>query len=123
MIRASYESDAGKRKQVPPEAYETIPHMPFEEYSERCKHFPKMKRENGILKAPLHTNGDSMQWGAPAPQGLHYFLGWAGRDPDNQIIILADFERYEAAAKRAARIQDGAKHPILDQLPEFPPKL
>ena len=29
-----------------------------------------------------------MQWGAPAHQGLHYFFDWAGRDPDNEIIIL-----------------------------------
>ena len=39
------------------------------------------------------------------------------------VYVLADFERYKAAAKRAARIKDGMKHPIFDQLPEFPPKL
>ena len=39
------------------------------------------------------------------------------------VYILADFERYKAAAKRAARIKDGTKHPIFDQLPDFPPKL
>jgi 4-hydroxybutyryl-CoA dehydratase/vinylacetyl-CoA-Delta-isomerase len=39
------------------------------------------------------------------------------------VYILADFERYKAAAKRAARIEDGTKHPMFDQLPEFPPKL
>jgi 4-hydroxybutyryl-CoA dehydratase/vinylacetyl-CoA-Delta-isomerase len=39
------------------------------------------------------------------------------------VYVLADFERYKAAAKRAARIKDGTKHPIFDQLPEFPPKL
>jgi enoyl-CoA hydratase/carnithine racemase len=88
MIRANYESDAGKRKEVPPEELGTIPHMPFEEYSERLKHCFLMKRENGILEARLHTNGDSMQWGAPAHQGLHYFFDWAGRDPDNEVIIL-----------------------------------
>ena len=88
MIRANYESDAGKRKEVPPEELGTIPHMPFEEYSEKLKHCFQMKRENGILEARLHTNGDSMQWGAPAHQGLHYFFDWAGRDPDNEVIIL-----------------------------------
>jgi hypothetical protein len=184
MIRANYESDAGKRKEIPPEEIGTIPHLPFEEYSERLKHCLLMKRETGILQARLHTNGDSMQWGAPAHQGLHCFFDWAGRDPDNEIIILggtgkdftkgvgrikdgkrepayefasapevawrmyefyedvltiqaegslaaqrasvlamADFARYKAAANRAARIKDGSKHPIFDQLPEFPPKL
>ena len=88
MIRPNYESDAGKRKEIPPEELGTIPHMPFEEYSEKLKHCFMMKRENGILEARLHTNGDSLQWGAPAHQGLHYFFDWAGRDPDNEVIIL-----------------------------------
>jgi 4-hydroxybutyryl-CoA dehydratase/vinylacetyl-CoA-Delta-isomerase len=39
------------------------------------------------------------------------------------IYALADFERYKAAAKRAARIKDGIGHPLFDELPEFPPKL
>lgn len=39
------------------------------------------------------------------------------------IYVLADFERYKAAAKRAARIKDGTEHPIYSQLPEFPPRL
>ena len=36
------------------------------------------------------------------------------------IYTLADFERYKAAAKRAAKIKDGTEHPIFSQLPEFP---
>jgi len=39
------------------------------------------------------------------------------------IYTLADFERYKAAAKRAARIDDGTRHPIYSELPDFPPKL
>jgi 4-hydroxybutyryl-CoA dehydratase/vinylacetyl-CoA-Delta-isomerase len=39
------------------------------------------------------------------------------------IYTLADFERYKAAAKRAARIKDGTEHPIYSKLPEFPPKI
>jgi 4-hydroxybutyryl-CoA dehydratase/vinylacetyl-CoA-Delta-isomerase len=38
------------------------------------------------------------------------------------IYALADFDRYKAAAKRAARIQDGTTHKIYSQLPDFPPK-
>jgi 4-hydroxybutyryl-CoA dehydratase/vinylacetyl-CoA-Delta-isomerase len=38
------------------------------------------------------------------------------------IYALADFDRYKAAAKRAARIQDWTTHKIYSQLPEFPPK-
>ncbi len=37
------------------------------------------------------------------------------------IDPLADFERYKAAAKRAARIEDGRHHKIFAALPEFPP--
>jgi enoyl-CoA hydratase/carnithine racemase len=89
MIRANFaESDAGKRKEIPPEELGIVPHTSFEEYSEKLKHCFLMKRENGILEARLHTNGDSLQWGAPAHQGLHYFFDWAGRDPDNEVIIL-----------------------------------
>jgi len=39
------------------------------------------------------------------------------------IAALADFDRYKAAAKRAARIEDGTKHELFGQLPEFPPQL
>ncbi len=88
VIKANYESDHDKRKEMSHEELGTIPHMPFEEYSERLKHCFTMKRKNGILEARLHTNGDSLQWGAPAHQGLHYFFNWAGRDPDNEVIIL-----------------------------------
>ena len=88
MIRPNYESDAGKRREIPPSELGTIPFVPFEEYREMLKHCLMMKRENGILEARLHTDGDSMQWGAPAHQGLHVFFDLAGRDLDNEVIIL-----------------------------------
>ena len=39
------------------------------------------------------------------------------------ILALADFDRYKAAAKRAARIENSNGHPAYAQLPEFPPHL
>ena len=39
------------------------------------------------------------------------------------ILQMADFDRYKASAKRAARIDDGTKHELFSDLPEFPPKL
>ncbi len=39
------------------------------------------------------------------------------------ILQLADFDRYKAAAKRAARVKNEKGHPIFDELPAFPPKL
>ena len=38
------------------------------------------------------------------------------------IFALADFDRYKAAAKRAARVDDGTKDNIYSNLPEFPPR-
>ncbi|MFH1090419.1 MAG: 4-hydroxyphenylacetate 3-hydroxylase N-terminal domain-containing protein [Pseudomonadota bacterium] len=39
------------------------------------------------------------------------------------VYVLADFERYKAAAKRVARIDDGWQHPIYSELPQYPPSL
>ncbi len=39
------------------------------------------------------------------------------------IFALADFNRYKAAAKRAARIDDGTSDPIYSELPVFPPNV
>lgn len=88
MIRANFPLEQPKRKEIPHEKLGTVPHVTFEEYSERLKHCFIMKRKNGILEARMHTDGGSVQWGAPLHQGLHYFFDWAGRDPDNEIIIL-----------------------------------
>ena len=38
MIRPNYESDAGKRREIPPSELGTIPFVPFEEYREMLKH-------------------------------------------------------------------------------------
>ena len=39
------------------------------------------------------------------------------------IYALAEFERYKAAARRAAKIGDSYGHEFFDQLPKFPPEL
>ncbi len=39
------------------------------------------------------------------------------------ILQLADFDRYKAAARRAARVENKKGHPLFDDLPAFPPKL
>ena len=39
------------------------------------------------------------------------------------ILTMADFDRYKAAAKRAARVHDGSPHELYGNLPEFPPQL
>jgi hypothetical protein len=37
-------------------------------------------------------------------------------------MLLGDFDRYKAAALRAAQIKSKKGHPIFDNLPVFPPK-
>ncbi|MGE0681586.1 MAG: enoyl-CoA hydratase/isomerase family protein [Candidatus Binatia bacterium] len=48
----------------------------------------KMERHDGILQLTLHTNGNTLRWGA----GPHEELGFAfrdiGSDPENKVIIL-----------------------------------
>ena len=39
------------------------------------------------------------------------------------ILVMGDFERYKAAAMRAARIKNPKPHPLFEVLPEFPPQL
>jgi 4-hydroxybutyryl-CoA dehydratase/vinylacetyl-CoA-Delta-isomerase len=39
------------------------------------------------------------------------------------IHALADYDRYKAAVKRVARIDDGTKHPIYGDLPVYPPEI
>jgi len=39
------------------------------------------------------------------------------------ILAMGDFERYKAAAKRAAGVKNRNGHPLFDGLPAFPPKL
>jgi len=38
------------------------------------------------------------------------------------IYAIGDWDKYKAAAKRAARIDDGTPHPIFSKLPKFPKK-
>lgn len=39
------------------------------------------------------------------------------------ILVLADFDRYKAAALRAARVENAKPHPLFESLPSFPAKL
>jgi 4-hydroxybutyryl-CoA dehydratase/vinylacetyl-CoA-Delta-isomerase len=39
------------------------------------------------------------------------------------IYALADFDRYKAAAMRAARLENTKANPLFENLPAFPPNL
>jgi len=77
------ESDAYQWKMIPG----MIPFMELDEYAEKLKDVYKMRRENGILEARLHTNGDSLVWTLLAHRGIWQFCVWAGQDHNNEVII------------------------------------
>lgn len=64
-----------------------IPFMPLEEYSKLLAPIYKMRRENGILEARLHTDGDSFMWGSFAHKAIWQFCVWAGQDHNNEVLI------------------------------------
>ena len=80
------ESDAYQWQWVP--GFDFIKFTPFEEYTKKLAPCMMFKRENGILEARLHTNGDSVQWNKYVHKCLHQFFTWAGQDHDNEVIIL-----------------------------------
>lgn len=80
------ESDAYKWKQN--ETINLVPFMPLEEYAEKLKECFILKRENGILEARLHTNGDSLIWGNLPHKCIHQFFTWAGQDHNNEVLIF-----------------------------------
>jgi len=77
------ESDAYQWKQVPG----MIPFMELDEYAKLLEPCYKLRRENGILEARLHTDGDSLLWGAFAHRAIWKFCVWAGQDHNNEVII------------------------------------
>lgn len=64
-----------------------IPFMEFDEYAELLKDVYKLKRENGILEARLHTNGKELIWGFYPHQVIWKFCVLAGQDHNNEVII------------------------------------
>ena len=76
-------SDAYQWKTMPG----LIDFMPLEEYAEKLKEVYLLRRENGILEARLHTNGDSLIWSLLAHKAIWQFCVWAGQDHNNEVII------------------------------------
>jgi len=59
----------------------------FEDYANKYKHI-RMERRNGILQIQLHTNGETLKWGAGPHEELGYCFNDIGADPENQAIIM-----------------------------------
>ncbi len=59
----------------------------FDQYSTRYESV-RMRREDGILEMQFHTGGGSLRWGKRAHEDLERAFLDAGRDRDNEVIIL-----------------------------------
>ena len=59
----------------------------FDEYSQKYQSI-RMERRNGILQITLHTNGDTLQWGAIPHAELPQAFRDIGSDYDNKVVIL-----------------------------------
>ena len=59
----------------------------FDEYSQKYQSI-RMERRNGILQITLHTNGNTLQWGAVPHAELPQAFRDIGSDYDNKVVIL-----------------------------------
>ena len=60
---------------------------PFEEYSKRFKHI-RITRRDGIIELCVHTDGDSLKWGALPHEELGYCFQDVANDPENKVVII-----------------------------------
>lgn len=59
----------------------------FDTYSTKYQHI-KMRRQNGIIELSLHTNGESLKWGALPHEELGYCFTDVGADRENKVVII-----------------------------------
>ena len=68
----------------------------FDEYSQKYQSI-RMERRSGILQVTLHTNGDTLQWGAIPHAELPQAFRDIGSDYDNKVVILTGTGRVSPA--------------------------
>lgn len=59
----------------------------FEQYANKYKHI-QLERRDGILQMRIHTNGETVKWGAGPHEELGYCFNDIGADSENQAVIL-----------------------------------
>lgn len=59
----------------------------LEQYSNKYENV-RMERRDGILQVTLHTNGDTLQWGAVPHRELPQVFADIGADPENKVVIM-----------------------------------
>ena len=59
----------------------------LEDYQDRFQ-YARFERENGILQMTLHSDGDTLQWGAGPHTELPEVFHTIGTDVENKVIIM-----------------------------------
>jgi enoyl-CoA hydratase/carnithine racemase len=59
----------------------------FDDYANKYKHI-RMERRDGILQMRIHTNGETVKWGAGPHEELGYCFSDIGADSENQAVIM-----------------------------------
>jgi enoyl-CoA hydratase/carnithine racemase len=59
----------------------------LDQYIDKYEHV-RMERREGILQITLHTNGDTLQWGAVPHRELPQVFADIGADPENKVVIM-----------------------------------
>ena len=59
----------------------------LEDYANRFQ-FVKLERHDGILQMTLHSDGDTLQWGAGPHSELPEVFHTVGTDPETKVVIM-----------------------------------
>lgn len=65
-----------------------VPHVPFEEYSEKYKEHVIMERRDGVVMARMHTHNKALLWTAQSHRAIPEALRAISADRDNELLIL-----------------------------------
>jgi enoyl-CoA hydratase/carnithine racemase len=60
----------------------------FDRYFDRYEHVVMSRDESGVLEIRLHSDGESLVWGADAHAELSYAFSDVGADPGNRVVII-----------------------------------
>ena len=58
------------------------------DYQDRYRFAKLVRDDHGVLEVTLHTDGDTLQWGAPAHREMTSLFRQIARDRSNRVVIL-----------------------------------
>lgn len=63
-------------------------HRHLDDYADRYDHVTMSRSDDGILQLRLHSDGQSLVWGAGPHAELGSCFADVGRDPENRVVVL-----------------------------------